>query len=112
RARAERDAARINWEMAVEQSLNEYAVALRARDMARQRAESVRSIIPATESQVGDMRERLDANDHNTLLLVDSFGNEREAKLILVDAEAWTARQNAALWAIVPGEAPVVVVAE
>jgi len=110
RARAERDAARINWEMAVEQSLNEYTVALRARDMARQRAESVRSIIPSTESQVGDMSARWQANDRNTLLLADSFGNEREAKLILVDAEAWTARQNAALWALIPPEAPVVTV--
>jgi outer membrane protein TolC len=112
RADAERDAARVAWEMAVEQSLNEVGVALRARDLARQRAESVRSIIPSTESQVSDMRTRLEANDHNTLLLVDSFNNEREAKLMLVDAETSATRHNAALWALVPRDAPVRVVAE
>ncbi len=105
-ARARRDAARASWESAVEQSFTSLAAALSARDMARQRAESARTMIPTTESQVSDTRTRLEGEDRSTLLLVDSVGIERESKMSLVDAEVSMALENAALWAIIPAEAP------
>jgi cobalt-zinc-cadmium efflux system outer membrane protein len=107
RADAERDSARLAWESAVEQAFTNVAAAQSERNMARRQSDSLRSLIPSTESQVSDSRTRLEAEDYNTLLLVDSVGTERDAKLSLIDSEAAAARMNAALWALVPAESPL-----
>ncbi|MCC5876206.1 MAG: TolC family protein [Candidatus Sumerlaeia bacterium] len=105
---AVRDAACVAWQAAVEQAFDQYAITVNKRDMTRGVADSYRSLVPTARSQADQTRSRLDSDDRNTLLLVDSVGNERHAQLGLINSETALARENAALWALIPFEAPVI----
>ncbi len=107
-AEAARNAARADWEQAVQESLSAHARARHDLEVALGRAEILRSlVVPLANEQINQVRRMAEAGELDTLLVLGALQSERESALDLIEAEAAIARAQAAMKAVMPGQVPV-----
>lgn len=108
-ADAARDAARAEWEQAVQEALSALAQAEAALAAARQRLTSLQeTVVPLADQQIELARQLAELGELNTLLILDALQAEREAALDLIQARADVHAASARLRSVVPDQAPSV----
>jgi outer membrane protein TolC len=106
-ANAAREAARAEWEQAVQEALSAKAMAEAALDAARQRIATIeQSIVPLASQQIEQARQLAQLGELNTLLILEALQAEREAALDLIGARADVQAAAAQLRFVVTDEVP------
>lgn len=106
-ADAAREAARTEWEQAVQEALSAKAQAEAELAAARQRFTMLEdTIVPLAAQQIDQARQLAELGELNTLLILEALQAEREAALDLIDARASANGIVAKLHYILPDEAP------
>jgi outer membrane protein, heavy metal efflux system len=106
-ADAAREAARAEWEEAVQISFADLALAKADFHAAMGRQEFLlQTVIPLAEKQVTGVRQLADIGEVNTLLLLESIEAEQDAALDLIKANADVKRAKADIQAILPSSIP------
>ncbi|MEQ8819893.1 MAG: TolC family protein [Sumerlaeia bacterium] len=109
-ADAAREAARAEWEQAVQEALSAKAQAEAALAAAQQRVATLEeTIVPLAAQQIDQARQLAELGELNTLLILEALQAEREAELDLIDAQADVQTAAVQLRFVVPDEAPAFV---
>lgn len=104
-AEAARQAARADWERAMQESLSALRRGESVLAAAEARLETLRSVVaPLANKQIEQARRLADQGEVNTLLILEALQSEREAALDLANAAASVSRAQAALRATMPEE--------
>lgn len=106
-ADAAREAARAEWEQAVQEALSAKALTEAALAASQRRVTSLQeTIVPLASQQIDQARQLAELGELNTLLILDALQAEREAALDQIEAQATVHALVAKLRYFVPEEAP------
>lgn len=106
-ADAAREAARAEWEQAVQEALSAKEMAEAALAAAQKRVATLeQTIVPLAEQQIEQARQLAELGELNTLLILEALQAEREAALDLIKAQADVRAAAAQLRFVVPDGTP------